>query len=95
ISIQAIHRQIATAINLVVQQEQLVDGSRKITHITQVGALKDEEFALEDIFVYEIEGIDVEGKVKGKWHATGARPSFCKLFTKAGVNLPEEIFNKN
>ncbi|MGD0336623.1 MAG: CpaF family protein [Candidatus Omnitrophota bacterium] len=94
ISLQAIHRQIATSINLIVQQEQLLDGSRKITNITQVGALKGEEFTLEDIFVYEMEGIAGDGKVKGAWHATGVLPSFYNLFTKAGVTLPKEMFNK-
>ena len=95
ISLQAIHRQIATSINLIVQQEQLLDGSRKITNITQVGALKGEEFTLEDIFVYEMEGIAGDGKVKGAWHATGVLPTFYNLFTKAGITLPKEMFNKS
>lgn len=95
ISLQAIHRQISTAINLIVQQEQLLDGARKITHITQIGDLKGEEFVLEDIFAYEMEGFSPEGKVKGRWRATGTIPSFYNLFLKAGVTLPKEIFNKD
>jgi len=95
ISLEAIHRQIAAAINIIVQQEQVVDGSRKITHITQVSGLKDNNVTLEDIFVYEIEGLDNHGKVKGRWRATGVVPNFYHLFEKSGIKLPREIFNKD
>jgi pilus assembly protein CpaF len=95
ISLEAIHRQIAAAINLVVQQEQLMDGSRKITYITQVSGLKDGRVVLEDIFVYEIKDVDREGKVHGQWKATGITPVFSSLFKKEGVSLAKEIFNKD
>ncbi len=94
-SFEVIHRQIAATIHLIVQQEQLLDGSRKITHITQVNGLKDNQVVLEDIFVYEQEGIDSEGKVKGRWRATGIIPVFQPLFKKAGIDLPQDIFNKD
>jgi len=94
ISMEAIHRQIATAINLIVQQEQLLDGSRKITHITQVNGLKDGQVALEDIFVYDLEGFDAKGIPQGKWKATGAVPCFYPLFEKNGIKLAKELFNK-
>ncbi|MCM8795720.1 MAG: CpaF family protein [Candidatus Omnitrophica bacterium] len=67
VTLEMIHRQIAASINLIVQQEQLSDGSRKITHITQVNGLKDGRVDLEDIFIYEIEGVDSQGKIKGNW----------------------------
>lgn len=95
IGLEAIHRQIATSINLIVQQEQFLDGSRKITHITQINGLKDSQAVLEDIFLYDIESIDSEGRVRGKWKATGVVPEFYPTFKKAGVDLPKEIFNKD
>lgn len=95
ISLEAIHRQIATSVNLIVRQEQFLDGSRKITHITQINGLKDSQVVLEDIFVYDIEKIDSEGKVKGRWRATGIIPVFQPLFKKAGIDLPQDIFNKD
>jgi pilus assembly protein CpaF len=95
ISIEAIHRQVASAIHLVVQQEQLLDGSRKITHISQINGLRDAQVALEDIFVFENQGADEGGKVKGAWRATGVVPAFYRLFAEAGVNLPKEIFTKS
>lgn len=94
INLEAIHRQIAASVNLIVQQEQLLDGSRKITHISQVNGLKNNQAVLEDIFVYDLEGIDTDGKVKGKWKATGVKPFFIPLFKKLGIDLSEEIFNK-
>ncbi|MCM8800507.1 MAG: CpaF family protein [Candidatus Omnitrophica bacterium] len=94
ISLEAIHRQIAAAIHLIVQQEQLSDGSRKITHITQINGIKEGEVVLEDIFVYEQEGIDSEGKIRPRWRATGVIPVFYLLFKKEGVDLPLEIFEK-
>lgn len=95
ISLDAIHRQIAAAINIIVQQEQLMDGSRKITHITQVNGLKEGRVALEDIFIYEIEGVDATGKMRGRWKATGVTPAFSALFKKEGISVPGEIFNKD
>jgi len=94
-SLEVIHRQIAATIHLIVQQEQLLDGSRKVTRITQVNGLKDNQVVLEDIFVYEHEGIDSKGKVKGRWRATGIIPVFQPLFKKAGIGLPLGLFNKD
>lgn len=93
VSLEVIHRQIAQTLNLIVQQEQLLDGSRKITHITQINGLENNQVKLDDIFIYELEGIDSEGKVKGKWKASGMTPIFCEKFKKAGIDLPREIFN--
>lgn len=94
IGFEAIHRQIAAAINLIVQQEQLQDGSRKITHITQIGGLKGGQVFLEDLFRYEIEEIEADDKLKGRWCTTGVIPAFPHLFKKVGVKLPNELFNK-
>jgi pilus assembly protein CpaF len=94
ITLEAIHRQIAAGINLLVHQEQLLDGARKITHISQVKGLKDGQVELEDLFSYNIEGFDAEGNVRGHWQATGALPVFQKLLNKAGITLPPEMFRK-
>jgi len=93
IGLEAINRQIVAAINLIVHQEQLMGGERKITYITQVSGLKNGNVALEDIFLYDI---DNDGNVdKPTWHATGVVPVFYNLFKKAGVSLPLSLFNKD
>jgi pilus assembly protein CpaF len=95
ITLEAIHRQIASSLHLIIQQDQLSDGSRKITRITQVNGLKDGWANLEDIFVYEITNVVEGGKVSGCFKATGIEPVFYPLFAKRGVNLSKEIFHKD
>jgi pilus assembly protein CpaF len=94
ISQEAIRRQIAAALNLLVQQEQLADGSRKITHITEIRGIKDGDIFMEDLFTYEIENIDAKGKVIGRWSASGITPLFFPKFKQLGINLPEDIFKQ-
>ncbi len=91
--LETIHRQIAAAINLIVHQEQLTGGSRKIINITQVSGLKDGGVVLEDIFYYDVN--NERNSQKPGWYATGVIPVFYNLFKKAGMNLPREIFNKD
>ena len=95
ISLEAIHRQIAASLHLIIQQDQLADGSRKITRITQINGLKNGWANLEDIFYYEINDVVEHGKVSGRFRATGVQPSFYTLFSKRGIALSKEIFNKD
>jgi len=95
ITLDAIHRQIASSLHLIIQQDQLSDGSRKITRITQVSGLKEGLVNLEDLFIYEITNVIEGGKVYGRFKATGILPSFFHIFAKRGVNLPKDIFNKD
>jgi pilus assembly protein CpaF len=95
IVLDIIHRQIAASINLIVQQEQFLDGSRKMTSVTQINGLKEGQVVLEDIFLYDSESTDLEGRAKGRWRATGVIPVFYPMFKKAGIDLRKEIFNKD
>lgn len=95
ISLDIIHRQIVAALHIIVHQEQLADGSRKITHITQVNGLKDGAVTLEDIFNYESSDAGQDGKLQGKFKATGVIPVFLPSFAKKGINLSKDIFNKD
>lgn len=94
ISIEALRRQIASALNLIVHQDQLLDGSRRITHIAEVRGIRDRELIVEDLFTYQFDGLDADGRAIGSWKATGLKPLFYPTLRMAGVNLPEEIFNK-
>ncbi len=95
ISLEAIHRQIAASLNLIIQQDQLADGSRKITRVTQINGLKNGWANLEDIFYYEINDVVEYGKVTGRFRATGVQPAFSTLFAKRGISLPKNIFDKD
>lgn len=95
INLEAINRQIAAAVHLIVQQEQVVDGSRKTTHITQVNGIRNGQVSLEDIFTFKNQGTDAEGKVQGRWVASGVLPAFYHRFAEEGISLPKELFNKD
>ncbi|MFX4260590.1 CpaF family protein [Pelotomaculum propionicicum] len=91
--VKAIREQIASAIDLIIHQSRLKDGSRKITHITEVQGMEGEIITLQDVYVFKQEGIDEEGKIKGRFMATGIRPKFLSNLEAYGINLPFEIFD--
>ncbi len=89
---RAIREQIASALHLIVHQSRLRDGSRKITHITEVQRMEGDQIVLQDLFVYQQHGVDRDGRVIGEHVATGCRPLFMDLFEAEGVELPPDIF---
>ncbi|HAJ56702.1 MAG TPA: type II secretion system protein E [Candidatus Omnitrophica bacterium] len=93
IPLWAIRRQIANAIDIIVLQEQLSDGKRKVTHITEVCGMENDEVGLRDLFSYEIVGISEDtNHVLGRWKAGGVVPAFYQRFKLRGIDLPESIF---
>lgn len=91
--LKVIREQIASAVELIVEQARLRDGSRKITYITEVAGMEGDTVILQDIFKYTEEGADKDGKVIGAMRATGLRPLFTPKLDAAGFRLPPEIFN--
>ncbi|KYH32958.1 CpaF family protein [Neomoorella mulderi] len=91
--VRAIREQIASAIDLIIHQSRLKDGSRKITHLTEVQGMEGEIITLQDIFLFRQEGYDQGGKVKGRFLATGIRPKFLSKLEANGIVLPPEIFS--
>ncbi|MGC8873870.1 MAG: CpaF family protein [Chloroflexia bacterium] len=89
--VRAIREQIASAVDLIVHQERLRDGSRKIVSITEVQGMEGDVIVLQDIFVFEKTGIR-DGKVIGEFRATGVRPKFVEKFEAMGIYLPPQIF---
>ena len=91
----SIRQQIASAVHLLVQAARLSDGSRRVTGITEVTGMEGDIITLQDIFVFEKRGIDPDGKVIGRFAATGIRPKFYeKLGTAAGIRLRQEVFEE-
>ena len=82
---------IASAVHMVVQQSRLEDGSRKVTHITEVGGLSSDVIILSNIFEFKQEGIE-KGKIKGKHIATGNIPKFVEAIERKGTKIPRGIF---
>ena len=90
--VRAIREQIASAIDLIIQQARLRDGSRKIVQITEVQGMEGDVITLQDIFFFEQRGIDEEGRILGRLRPTGIRPKFSDRFQAAGIDLPAELF---
>lgn len=89
---RAIREQIASAVDVIIQQSRLKDGSRKITYITEVQGMEGDVVVLSDIFVFEQTGVDERGKIVGKLKATGIRPKFAEKFEAQGIKLPPDTF---
>jgi pilus assembly protein CpaF len=89
---RAIREQISSALHIVLQIARVRDGSRRITHITEVVGMEGEVITLQDIFRFHQEGIDEHGRIIGRLEATGIRPSFVDGFAQAGISLPEGLF---
>jgi pilus assembly protein CpaF len=90
--LRAIRQQIASAIDLIVQQERMRDGSRKITQCSEVLGMEGDTIVMQDIFRFEQTGIDDNGKILGELQPTGLRPRVNDKIQLAGINLPPSIF---
>lgn len=90
--VRAIREQIASAIDLIVQQSRLQDGSRRITHLTEVQGMEGDIITLQDIFIFEQMGKDENNKIVGQFKPTGIRPKFLEKLAANGIHLPNEIF---
>ena len=89
--LRAIRQQIASAIDLIVHQERMRDGTRKVVSITEVQGMEGDVIVLSDIFTFEQTGIE-NGKIIGRLKPTGIRPKFMDRIEAAGIKLPPDIF---
>jgi pilus assembly protein CpaF len=93
LSNKAIREQIASALQLIVYQQRLKDGTRRFTHVTEVAGMEGEVITLQDIFLFDFAaGVDDEGKFRGHLKATGLRPNFLDKLAERGVYLDPELF---
>jgi len=89
--LRAIREQIASAVDLIVHQNRLKDGSRKITSITEVQGMEGDVIVMQDVFSFEQTGV-IEGKIQGRLKPTGIRPKFTEKFEVMGIHLPAGLF---
>ena len=93
ISSKAIREQVASAIQLIVHQQRLKDGTRRFTHVTELAGMEGEVITLQDIFLFDFkEGIDDHGRFKGRLKATGLRPKFLDKLQEQGINVDADLF---
>jgi pilus assembly protein CpaF len=89
--VRAIREQVASAVDVICQQERMRDGTRKIVSITEVSGMEGDVITMTDIFVFEQTGME-NGKIVGRLRPTGLRPKFMEKIETAGINLPPSIF---
>lgn len=89
---RAIREQIASAIDIIVHESRLADGSRKVTAITEVTGLEGQQIVMQDLFTFRQTGIDANGKILGEFRPTGAMPTFFDTLKSRGIALSPEIF---
>jgi pilus assembly protein CpaF len=89
---KAVRQQIASAIDLVIQITRLADGTRKATGIAEITGMEGEVISMQDLFLFERTGITPEGRVTGRFRATGIRPKVTEKLESGGVKLPPTMF---
>jgi pilus assembly protein CpaF len=89
--VRAIREQVSSAIDMVVHQERMRDGSRKIVNITEISGMEGDVITMTDIFTFEQSGYE-DGKVIGRLRPTGLRPKFIDKIEASGIHLPASIF---
>jgi pilus assembly protein CpaF len=90
--LRSIRQQIASAVNLFVQVARFSDGTRRVTHITEVVGMEQDIITLQDVFLLEKTGITETGRVVGRFRATGIRPKFSERLKACGIALPAQLF---
>jgi pilus assembly protein CpaF len=90
---RAMRQQIAAAINVVVQVSRLSDGTRKVLQLSEIVGMEGDIITMQDIFTYERQGVDADGRVVGRYRATGIRPRFTERLTAWGIELPSGLFS--
>jgi pilus assembly protein CpaF len=91
--IKAVRAQIASAVNLIVQASRLQDGSRRMTSITEITGMEGDVISMQEIFRYERLGLAPDGKIIGRFNATGVRSHYSERFKQWGYNLPASIYD--
>jgi pilus assembly protein CpaF len=89
--VRAIREQVSSAIDLVVHQERMRDGTRKIVQVTEVSGMEGDVITMTDIFIFEQTGYE-NSKVIGRFRPTGLRPKFMDKIEASGIHLPPSVF---
>ena len=90
---KAIRMQIAAAVHIIVQTSRMSDGTRRVTHITELTGTSGEIISMNDIFLFEKKGIGPNGRVRGRFHSTGIMPRIAEKITAAGLSLPASMMD--
>jgi len=91
---RAIKEQLASALHLVLQMVRFSDGTRRVVKLSEITGMEGNTIVMHDVITFEQKGIDREGKVIGRFRATGVRPRFAERFKLSGIELPPHMFDE-
>ncbi len=89
---KAVRRQIASAVAIVIQVSRFNDGTRRVTHLTEITGMEDDVVSMQDVFVFEKHGVSPDGRVLGTFIPTGIRPKFAEKLKASGISVPASVF---
>ncbi|PYL87347.1 MAG: pilus assembly protein CpaF [Acidobacteria bacterium] len=89
---KAVRKQMASAIAIVIQVSRFNDGSRRVTHISEITGMEEDVISMQDIFIFERQGVSADGRVLGRFVATGVRPKFAEKLKASGISVPASYF---
>jgi pilus assembly protein CpaF len=89
---RAVRQQVASAIQMIIQETRLSDGSRKVTSISEITGMEGDVITMQEIFTFEKVGVTQDGKVIGRFRATGVRPKCCERLRASGIPVPPDMF---
>jgi len=91
----AVRRQIASAVTIVIQVSRFSDGTRRVTHLTEITGMEHDTVSMQDVFVFEKQGVAADGRVLGAFTATGIRPKFADKLKASGIPVPGSYFEQS
>jgi pilus assembly protein CpaF len=91
---KAVRKQIASAVTIVLQVSRFADGTRRVTHISEITGMEDDVVSMQDVFLFEKQGVSPEGRTLGVFTATGIRPKFAEKLLNSGITLPPNMFEQ-
>ena len=91
----AVRRQIASAVTIVLQVSRFSDGTRRVTHLTEITGMEQDTVSMQDVFVFEKHGVAPDGRVLGAFTATGIRPKFAEKLKASGIPVPASYFEQS
>jgi pilus assembly protein CpaF len=92
IGVRSIRQQVASAVDVFLQISRMSDGTRRVTYVTECVGMEGEQVTLQDIFTFEKTGLTSNGRVRGKFRATGVHPKFMERLRASGIELPRTLF---
>ena len=90
---KAIRQQIASAIGIIVQISRMSDGTRRVTHLTEITGMDEDVVSMQDVFLFERKGIGLNGRVLGRFHATGVMPRFAEKIKSSGISVSPSLLD--